>query len=125
MYMREGFHPDVAKKIFNDVSKSLDTKLTSNEAFFDTTAKQSLQDSSFKKDVYKTGATQKSTRADVILDKTTKTIKFVTEGDLIGKEGYWYPKHPYEGIGTSEKYGPRPWLEIAAMKVSTAMGWRK
>jgi len=118
----QGFSPNIQQKIMKDLSDKIDKQLLDNQDFFDSEAKSSLL--SFDKPVFKSGATQEHTTAKVILSDMKKTIKLSTEGNLIGKEGYWYPRYPYEGIGTSEKYGPRPWLEVAAKKIRNAMGWK-
>lgn len=77
-------------------------------------------------DVFETGRIYRNTTARTELRKNPKVIRFITSGNgLTNSVGEFYPVFPYKGLGTSAKYGSRPWLKLAASKTIQRLGLRK
>ena len=109
-----GFTADSKKKI---LEKLFDTILAKKTKQLQVESQKMVKDVIMELDVYDTGLTHDKTYTEVKANKSEGkfTISFISPKTII-RNKVWYPIYPYYGLGTNRKYGPRPWLEIAAKR---------
>lgn len=111
-----GFKNDTKYKITKKLMDRLKTKQPEltvlgnnaiNEAVF-----------SYAKPVFDTGNLERNSKTVVFVKSFSILIKFITDNVP-------YSKYPYFGLGTSRKYGPRPYLAKAAEIVAKQLKLKK
>jgi len=115
-----GFKAGTKRKITRAYDKGLEKRLTTLLPTF----KKIAQDSVTDLDVFDTGETKKGTGAELDLGGNNRSINLYTRG-VQNDLGEFYPKYPYFGLGSSRKYGPRPWLKLAASKIVAGLGLKQ